>query len=142
MTVDSGDSCSPVKRLITMYNSTGAAAQKASRRKAKVKLDTASQNKDDSNIAKTTGQGEGSEEIQSVTDSADNSPQIDSDEEVGWANDDFSIDKVVPECSVEKKAISKPLSLDVSRDNIADLDEIHWEVIIRHNTFTFRYSIY
>ena len=115
-----------------MYNSTGAAAQKASRRKAKVKLDSTSQNKDDINLVKRIGQGEGSEEIQSVTDSADNSPQIDSDEEVGWASDDLITDKVVPECSVEKKTSPKPLSLDVSRDNIADLNEIHWEVTILH----------
>lgn len=129
-------SVSPVKRLITMYNSNGV-ADKKSRRKAKAS--NKSQNtKDNLEVAR-----KGCDELNvqhNLTNSGENSPYSGSDSS-SCSTDDQIVDT----------SLSKPLkrglslSIDISRDNSTDPNEIFWEVhpstswislsILDHKTF-------
>lgn len=116
---------SPVKRLITMYNSNGE-AHKKSRKKSKAI------NKRVDDIKKTFEEArkefdELDDVHRNLTDSGDNSPYGGSDD------NDCSIDDTLVLTNADalkSRSVKKglPLSIDISRDNDNDPSEIFWEV--------------
>ena len=114
---------SPVKRLITMYNSNGVAHKKSRRRTKGIdkKVDNIKKNYD---VARKEFD-ELDDAQHNLTDSGDNSPYS--------GSDNYSIDDTtaIPiSDTLISKSVKKglPLSIDVSRDNVDDPGEIFWEV--------------
>lgn len=140
--LDSTDSASPVKRLITMYNATGIAAQKASRRKAKViaqkvdrmrEIPTSCIDLNNEIGIKAIGIAR---ELQnnddSPADSDGNTPrQFENDDDIGWSSDELSVEKFSNDQSPLRLSPLKPGPVDISQEGGADMNEVYWEVFTK-----------
>ena len=120
--VSSENNVSPVKRLITMYNSNGAAAHKASRRKKK----SNPENLENEKIKLADCKRESLSCQESLTSSRESSPRNGKDDDNCWSSDDCSVEILDNQSPVISTLPSKPS--DIFRDS-SDGNEISWEVI-------------
>ena len=132
--LDSQDSLSPVKRLITMYNSNGLAAQKALRRKAMAKKDDKSEflSYVPTTSYKFLGGAGDSAALDGLVESDEGSPRYESDEESCWISqkdenrsEDGGLTRITSEIV---SVMPNRLSLCTEDENILNTNEILWEV--------------
>lgn len=108
--ISSDGTISPVKRLITLYNTNGAAAHKASRRKKK-------------DGAESLGKCESLSSPESMAGSRESSPRNGNDDDNRWSSDECSVEKLDNQSPI----ISPSKPSDISRSS-SDMNEICWEV--------------
>ena len=125
-------SISPVKRLITMYNSNGAAAHKASRRKKKNGPENFETEK--TNLADNKRESPSSPESSTV--SRESSPRNRNDD--CWSSDDCSVDKQDNQSPI--KLMTPPKPSDIFRDS-SDENEISWEVNKFNRTHCWQFDL-
>lgn len=123
----SENAVSPVKRLITMYNSNGATAHKASRRKRKSNTDILEDERINlvDNGASNNRKRESLSSPESFTSSRESSPRNGNDDDNCWSSDECSVEK--PENQSPTVSLSPTKPSDVFRDS-NDTDKISWEV--------------
>ena len=118
---------SPVKRLITMYNSNGATAHKASRRKRKSNTEIFEDERINlvDNGASNNRKRESLSSPESFASSRESSPRNGNDDDNCWSSDECSFEK--PENQSPTVSLSPTKPSDVFRDS-SDSDKISWEV--------------
>ena len=123
--ISSDGTISPVKRLITLYNTNGAAAHKVSRRKKK-------------DGAENLGKCESLSSPESMAGSRESSPRNGNDDDNRWSSDECSVEKLDSQSPI----ISPSKPSDIFR-NSSDMNEICWEVwdlcsfyVVLQTTFT------
>jgi hypothetical protein len=122
----SENAVSPVKRLITMYNSNGATAHKASRRKRKSNTEISEDERINlvGNGASNIRKLESLSSPESFTSSRESSPRNGNDDDNCWSSDECSVEK--PENQSPTVSLSPTKPSDVFRDS-SDLEKISWE---------------
>lgn len=117
--ISSDGTISPVKRLITLYNTNGAAAHKVSRRKKKDGAENLGNVK--TNLADNKCESLSSPE--SMAGSRESSPRSGNDDDNRWSSDECSVEKLDNHSPI----ISPSKPSDILR-NSSDMNEISWEV--------------
>lgn len=130
--LDSTDSASPVKRLITMYNANGLAASKAMRRATALAVEY--QGECQRYVAKSVDEGTESDRwfhsaIDGLVDSEENTPTSESDDEDDWADSMYKSGDAGPLTTSETLSdFVRPPSLKAFDESAGETNEIVWEV--------------